>query len=132
MRRRWTTGPREAREPGWARGRSVGTLCDVGLAAYRHCTFREKREVLAVFWSRRAPASDTVAAAAREYGPYALAMVIVIAVELATIAVVLVAKHNAWSWPAVVLTGLALASARLTWVRLRTIASAVGPDHASR
>ena len=91
-------------------------MCDVGLAAYRQCTFREKREVLGVFWSRRGTDSDLIGAAAREYGTYALAMVVAIAVELAVIAMVLVARANAWAWPAILATGLA---ALATW-RTRT------------
>ena len=85
-------------------------MSGVGLATYRRCTFSEKRAVLRVFWSRRESDSDTVNEAAREYGPYALVMVVVIAIELAVIAAVLFNRGNVWAWPAVAATVFAVVS----------------------
>ncbi len=107
-------------------------MSDVGLTAYRQCTFREKREVLRVFWSRREADSELVGLAAREYGPYALALVIVIAVEIAVIAVALVAGGNVWAWPAVIATGLVAWCAWWTRGCLGAVTTpARGPEHAS-
>ncbi len=100
-------------------------MSDVGLTTYRRCTFSEKRAVLRVFWSRRACDNDTVNEAAREYGPYALAMVGVIAVELAGIATVLAANANVWAWPATVVTALAVLCVWWTRVCLRAITTPV-------
>lgn len=106
----------------------VSTMSDVRLVTYRRCTFSEKRAVLGVFWARRESDNDTVNEAAREYGPYALAMVVVIAVELAVIAAVLLNKDNVWAWPAVAVTGLAVVCVWWTRVCQRTIASSArGP-----
>ena len=91
-------------------------MSGVGLAAYRRCTFQEKREVLRVFWSRRATDNDLVGAAACEYGPYALVMVVVITVELAVIAMVMVADASAWAWPAILATGMAALA--VWWTRV--------------
>ena len=82
----------------------------MGLATYRSCTFSEKRAVLRAFWSRRVAESDKVNQAAREYGPYALAMVSVIWAELALIAIVLFGVGNPWAWMALAATVLAGAS----------------------
>lgn len=107
-------------------------MSDVGLTAYRQCTFREKREVLRVFWSRREADSELVGLAAREYGPYALVLVIVIAVELAVIAVALVAGGTVWAWPAVIATGLVAWCAWWTWGCLGTVTTPPrGHEHAS-
>ncbi len=103
-------------------------MSDVGLATYRRCTFSEKRAVLRVFWSRGASDSDTVNEAAREYGPYALAMVVVITFELAVIAAVLFNKGTVWAWPAIAATGLAVVCVWWTRVCQRAIVSLVkGP-----
>lgn len=100
-------------------------MSDVRLAAYRRCTFREKRDVLRVFWSRREAASDLVGAAAREYGPYAMAMVTVIAVELAVIAATLLVGGSVWAWPATIATGIAAWCVWWTRVCVRAVAGAV-------
>jgi hypothetical protein len=86
------------------------------LATYQSCTFAEKRAVLRTFWSIREDESDKVNLAAREYGPYALAMVAIIAIELAIISSVLVARGNAWAWAAFIATAFALWSLWRTYV----------------
>ena len=96
-------------------------MSDVGLATYRRCTFSEKRAVLRVFWSCRESDSDTVNEAAREYGPYALVMVVVIAIELAVIAAVLFNRGNVWAWPAVAATAFAVVCVWWTRVCQRAI-----------
>lgn len=84
----------------------------MGLATYRRCTFSEKRAVLRTFWSHHDHESDKVLEAAREYGPYALAMVAIITVEFAFIFAVLLADANPWAWLGAACT---LAGAASTW-----------------
>jgi hypothetical protein len=87
----------------------------VSLETYHSCTFSEKRAVLRTFWGVTADPSDKINAAAREYGPYALAMVAVIAAELTVITAVLIAVGSAWLWAAAAATVMALLSLRRTW-----------------
>ena len=87
----------------------------MSLVTYHSCSFNEKRAVLRTFWGVTADPSDKINAAAREYGPYALAMVAVIAAELAAITGVLIAVGSAWLWASAVATVLALLSLRRTW-----------------
>jgi hypothetical protein len=88
----------------------------VRLATYQSCTFVEKRAVLRTFWSSREDESDKVNRAAREYGPYALAMVAIIAVELVVISSVLLARGSGWAWIALAATAFALWS--LWWTHV--------------
>ncbi len=72
--------------------------------------------MLRTSWSHRPAESDKVTQAAHEYGPYALAMVAVICVELALISAALAAIGSAWAWLAVavtVLTGVSTWRARV-------------------
>lgn len=94
----------------------------MSLATYHSCSFREKRAVLATFWGVTADPSDKINAAAREYGPYALAMVAVIAAELTAITVVLIAVDSGWVWAGGAATVLALVSLRRTWTCQRASA----------
>ncbi|MDH2903555.1 MAG: hypothetical protein PXZ08_06360 [Actinomycetota bacterium] len=80
----------------------------MGLATYKSCTFNEKRAVLRTFWSCRAHESEKINQAAREYGPYALVLVLVISVELVVIAALLVARANGWAWIATAASVLGL------------------------
>jgi hypothetical protein len=72
----------------------------VRLTTYRTCSFPEKREVLRTFWSGHANDSEKINVAAREYGPYALALVAIITFELVVIAALLIARANGWAWVA--------------------------------
>jgi hypothetical protein len=80
----------------------------VRLSAYHSCTFREKRAVLGAFWSGRIDPSEKVNEAAREYGPYAVAMIAVISFELLVISVALFVAGSWWSWVGVGATILTL------------------------
>ena len=60
----------------------------VALEAYRGCSWREKREVLAVFWRGKLSANPTINNAAVEYGRIAIGLVVAIALELIPIYVV--------------------------------------------
>ena len=80
----------------------------MGLTTYNSCSFNEKRAVLRTFWSGREDESAKINLAAREYGPYALGLVVIITFELIVIAALLVARANGWAWTATAATVLAL------------------------
>ncbi len=65
---------------------------------YRACTWREKRQVLDLFWRRGRAAPPTMVAAAYEYGWWAVASLTVIAVELALVVGVLAMRASSWGW----------------------------------
>ena len=65
---------------------------------YRACSWREKRQVLDVFWRRDRPAPVAMVAAAYEYGWWAVASLTVIAVELALVVGVLAMRASSWGW----------------------------------
>lgn len=91
-------------------------MISMKLSTYQSCTFTEKRAVLRAFWSGRADESGKVNRAAREYGPYAFAMIAAICAELVVISGVLIAKGSAYAWLAVAATTLSLLS--LWWTRV--------------
>ena len=80
----------------------------MGLATYKTCSFHEKRAALRTFWSCRPHESEKINQAAHEYGPYALALVAVITIELILIAALLLARANGWTWVATGTSVLAL------------------------
>ena len=55
------------------------------LNVYRGCTWREKREVLNVFWRTNVEASSNVVDAAVQYGYYCVICFFVVMAELALI-----------------------------------------------
>jgi len=87
----------------------------MALTTYNTCSFSEKRDVLRTFWSARDHESEKINTAAREYGPYALALIVIITVELAIISALLVALASGWSWIATAATVLSLWS--VWWTR---------------
>ena len=97
------------------------------LATYRSCSLKEKRAVLGAFWTGHPAQSEKVNEAAREYGPYATALIAVISLELILISVVLLVSGSWWTWIGVLATALSLWSLR--WTRtcqLRARSAAVG------
>lgn len=52
---------------------------------YRSCSWREKRDVLNVFWSTNVEASSRMVEAAVQYGYYAIISLVVVMLELALI-----------------------------------------------
>jgi hypothetical protein len=57
----------------------------VNLNVYRGCTWREKRDVLNVFWRTDVEANTDVVDAAVQYGYYAVICLVVVILELAVI-----------------------------------------------
>lgn len=95
-------------------GGPVDSIRSVNLATYQSCNLREKRGVLSVFWSGRTDQPEKVVLAALEYGPYALAMTAVIALELVLIDAALLVHRSGWSWLALAVTAFSLWSVQLT------------------
>jgi membrane protein YdbS with pleckstrin-like domain len=60
----------------------------VSIDVYRGCTWKEKRDVLNVFWRTNVDASSRVGEAAVQYGYYAIICLAIVIVELAVILVV--------------------------------------------
>jgi hypothetical protein len=97
-------------------GRPAVSIQPMDLATYRSCSFKEKRAVLGAFWTGHPADSEKVNQAAREYGPYATALIAVISLELITISVALLVSGSWWTWVGVVATALSLLSLR--WTRV--------------
>jgi hypothetical protein len=57
----------------------------VNIDAYRSCTWREKRDVLNVFWRTNVEVSSRVGEAAVQYGYYAIICLVIVLIELAVI-----------------------------------------------
>jgi hypothetical protein len=66
----------------------------VNIDVYRSCSWREKREVLEVFWRSDVEASTRLREAAQQYGYYAVICLGVVILEVALILVVALG-HNA-------------------------------------
>ncbi|MGB8196640.1 MAG: hypothetical protein WCF25_06510 [Acidimicrobiales bacterium] len=75
----------------------------MNIDVYRSCSWREKRDVLNVFWRRDVEASSRLVEAAVQYGYYCLICLYVVILEVALIFVVGL-QHNAF------VAGLAAAS----------------------
>ncbi len=60
-------------------------LRNVNIDLYRSCTFKEKRDVLNVFWRKNVEASSRIGTAAVQYGYYAIICLVVVMLELALI-----------------------------------------------
>jgi len=94
----------------------------VKLDVYRSCSRVEKHEVLNAFWHRNVVASSRVRDSAAQYGPYAVACLLAMALEL--LIVILFSLHRAAviGW----LAGIAevFVAASLLWaaVRCRSLA----------
>jgi hypothetical protein len=57
----------------------------VNIDVYRGCTFKEKRDVLNVFWRTNVDATTRIGEAAVQYGYYAVICLAVVVVEVALI-----------------------------------------------
>jgi hypothetical protein len=60
----------------------------VNVDVYRSCSWKEKREVLGVFWQTNVDATTRLREAAIQYGYYAIVSLVVVMLELALIMVV--------------------------------------------
>jgi hypothetical protein len=67
----------------------------VNIDVYRSCTFKEKRDVLNVFWRTNVESTTRIGEAAVQYGYYAVICLAVVMLEVALILVVAL-NHNAF------------------------------------
>jgi len=67
----------------------------VKIDVYRSCSWREKREVLGVFWSSNVETTARLGEAALQYGFYAVICLVVVMLELALILVAAL-NHNSF------------------------------------
>jgi hypothetical protein len=67
----------------------------VNIDVYRSCTFKEKRDVLNVFWRANVDTTTRIREAAVQYGYYAVICLIVVIMELALILAVAL-MHNSF------------------------------------
>ncbi len=91
------------------------------LDIYRSCSWREKREVLKVFWHRGSGATSKIVAAALQYGHYATIAIAVIVVELALVSAVALVNGRHFGWLAAGAEVLVLPALCLSVLRLRTL-----------
>lgn len=67
----------------------------MNIDVYRGCTWKEKRDVLDVFWRTHVDASSRLVEASVQYGYYAVICLLVVMIEIAVILAVAV-NHNAF------------------------------------
>ena len=67
----------------------------MNIKVYRGCSFKEKRDVLNVFWRTNVETTAQIGEAAVQYGFYAIICMIVVILEVALILVVAL-NHNAF------------------------------------
>lgn len=74
----------------------------VNIDVYRGCTFKEKRDVLNVFWRTNVHATTRIGEAAVQYGYYAVICLVVVMLELALIMAVGLNHGSFVAWLAAV------------------------------
>jgi hypothetical protein len=88
------------------------------LDVYRSCTWREKRQVLETFWSVNVESTGRIHEAAVQYGPYAVASLAIVAVELIVVFIAALTRVAVVSWIALAVELIVVAS--LWWAVLRS------------
>jgi hypothetical protein len=66
----------------------------VNIDVYRSCTWREKRDVLNVFWRTNVEATSRIIEAAVQYGYYAVICLVVVMLEVAVIFAATIDHHS--------------------------------------
>ncbi|HEY8081001.1 MAG TPA: hypothetical protein VIE15_02845 [Acidimicrobiales bacterium] len=94
------------------------------LDVYRSCSRAEKREVLNVYWHRGVETSSRIALAARQYGPWAILCLIVLAVELVPVIALSFGHANVVGVIAVALEAVVLLSLYWAVVRYQALRAA--------
>ena len=69
----------------------------MNIDVYRGCTWKEKRDVLNVFWRRNVETTTRIGEAAVQYGYYAIICLAVVILELALILAVAI-DHGSFVW----------------------------------
>ena len=93
----------------------------VKLDHYRSCTWREKRQVLDLFWRTQSNPDQLIVTSALEYGYYAVICLEVVLVEIATIAVVIFGHGSSLAWWALVAEALVMFATWWAVVRYRAL-----------
>jgi hypothetical protein len=88
------------------------------LDVYRSCNWREKRQVLEAFWSSRVESTGRIHEAAVQYAPYAVASLVIVALELVVVFIAALSRVAVISWIALVVEAVVIAS--LWWAVLRS------------
>jgi hypothetical protein len=70
----------------------------VNLDVYRSCSFKEKREVLNVFWRTTAEGSERISRAAIQYGYVAIILLIAILLEFVLLTVMSIVHASTLAW----------------------------------
>jgi hypothetical protein len=96
------------------------------LTNYRRCSWREKREVLELFWRSTTPSPSPILTAAREYGPYAIVAHLIIVSELVLFIVIGLARHSSLVWFSVTAEALVVAALVRAIQRQRLLVSISG------
>jgi hypothetical protein len=96
----------------------------VQLDVYRSCSFKEKREVLGVFWRSSEASSNKIAEAALQYGVVALPCLAIVGLELMLFIALAIERGETTGWIAgvfevVVIVSIVRAVRRLKLLRLR-------------
>ncbi len=66
----------------------------MNIDVYRSCTWREKRDVLNVFWRTNVEATTRIVEAAVQYGYYAVSCLAVVMLEIAVIFAATIDHHS--------------------------------------
>lgn len=93
----------------------------MNLDVYKSCTHAEKRQVLEAFWHADAAAPVRINYAALQYGPFAIALLIIVAAELAPVIYFSLSRGYAVAWIPVLIEAAVVASAGWAVARLRTL-----------
>lgn len=97
----------------------------MNIDAYRSCTWKEKREVLNVFWRTNVEASSRIVEASVQYGYYAIICLVVVIFELAVILGVALERNAAVAAIAVLTEPFMLWSTWWAIMRYRDLRSQV-------
>jgi hypothetical protein len=93
----------------------------VRLDHYRSCTWREKRDVLDLFWRTQSNPSELIVKSALEYGYYAIICLEIALAEIAIIAVAAVGHGSTLAWWALVAEALVMFATWWAVVRYRAL-----------
>ncbi len=91
------------------------------LDVYRSCTWREKRQVLEAFWSSHVESTGRIHEAAAQYGPYAVASLAIVAVELVVVFIAALTRVAVVSWIALAVEVVVIPSLWWAVVRSRSL-----------
>jgi len=95
----------------------------VNIDVYRGCTWKEKRDVLNVFWRSNVETTTRIGEAAVQYGYYALICLAVVMVELGLILIVALNHSSFVAWLAAIAEIFMIWSTWWAFMRYRLLKS---------